>query len=360
MDCAMKMCLPMLKKHLAGIQGPTRGTDPNANPDGLKRGKQAMNIAEEPHEKGTGTRRALLIGCNYRGSKAELRGCINDVVNLKEMLISTFKWSESEITTMTDDDEGIMYPSKENVLEQARRLVEGAQPGDYFWFSYSGHGGQQEDPDGHEEDGMNETLIPLDYQAAGMIPDNELNEILIQSLPAKSKLSIVFDACHSGSGADLSFHLTGQGWKEAINPFHVAADVVMISGCMDQQTSADAMINGSATGALTNALTTVWGRSQDLPYIDLLKQATAELDKGGYKQRPCLTSSQAFDLKRNFALDMIMANKNEKLGRIERKKFEPQPNPAIMSFMQQIDVGNLSEVCKKGMAMLQKFMANQA
>lgn len=44
----------------------------------------------------------------------------------------------------------------------------GAQPGDSLFFSFSGHGGQQRDVDGDEVDGMDETILPVDYKTAGI------------------------------------------------------------------------------------------------------------------------------------------------------------------------------------------------
>ena len=43
-------------------------------------------------------------------------------------------------------------------------MVEGAQAGDNLFMHYSGHGGSMRDDNGDEKDGMDETLVPLDYQ----------------------------------------------------------------------------------------------------------------------------------------------------------------------------------------------------
>ncbi len=43
-------------------------------------------------------------------------------------------------------------------------MVEGAQAGDNLFMHYSGHGGNMRDDNGDEKDGMDETLVPLDYQ----------------------------------------------------------------------------------------------------------------------------------------------------------------------------------------------------
>lgn len=39
-------------------------------------------------------------------------------------------------------------------------LIVGVLPGDSLFFHFSGHGSQQPDPLGIEEDGMNEVILP--------------------------------------------------------------------------------------------------------------------------------------------------------------------------------------------------------
>ena len=46
---------------------------------------------------------ALLIGCNYPNSSISLHGCINDVINIKNMLINKYGFSNNEIIMMTDN-----------------------------------------------------------------------------------------------------------------------------------------------------------------------------------------------------------------------------------------------------------------
>lgn len=43
---------------------------------------------------GQGRKRALLIGINYTGSANALNGCINDVNNVKQFLISLYNFRE--------------------------------------------------------------------------------------------------------------------------------------------------------------------------------------------------------------------------------------------------------------------------
>lgn len=46
-----------------------------------------------------GNRRALFIGINYKGQQGELRGCINDVHNIKNFLTTNYQINEMLILT---------------------------------------------------------------------------------------------------------------------------------------------------------------------------------------------------------------------------------------------------------------------
>merc|ERR1719499_2672641 len=129
-----------------------------------------------------------------------------------------------------------------------RWLVAGAQPGDALFFHFSGHGAQQRDPHGIEEDGMNETILPVDFKSAGMITDDIMGDLMVKHLPEGVRLTAVMDCCHSGTGLDLPFSWTGRGWREETNPFHSRGDVQLFSGCADDDTSADATGAWGAAG----------------------------------------------------------------------------------------------------------------
>ena len=52
-----------------------------------------------------------------------------------------------------------------------------------------GHGGRLPDDNGDEEDGYDETLIPVDYQTAGQIRDDLLYSDLVGRMPEGSTLT---------------------------------------------------------------------------------------------------------------------------------------------------------------------------
>ena len=101
----------------------------------------------------TGKQRAVLIGINYEGTRAKLRGCHNDVKATKQLLERQYGWRSSDIQILMDD--GVAPPpTRANITAAMKWMVEQARPGDVFFFHFSGHGAQQEDKHGLESDGM--------------------------------------------------------------------------------------------------------------------------------------------------------------------------------------------------------------
>ncbi len=42
----------------------------------------------------------------------------------------------------------------------------------------------------------------VDFKQAGMISDDEISAIIVQTLPEGARLTSVMDCCHSGTGED--------------------------------------------------------------------------------------------------------------------------------------------------------------
>lgn len=147
-----------------------------------------------------GNKKSLFIGINYFGSKAELRGCINDVKNIRQFVVQNwnFPTDSDHMRVLTDDknannnSDGSM-PTRANILAAFQWLVQGAKSGDSLFVHYSGHGGSQRDtdPNTDEVDGMDETLIPVDYEKAGVIVDDDIHAILVAGLPQGVRLTAI-------------------------------------------------------------------------------------------------------------------------------------------------------------------------
>eukprot|EP00979_Chaetoceros_neogracilis_P015297 scaffold5659_cov256-Chaetoceros_neogracile.AAC.4 len=164
----------------------------------------------------SGVKRAVLIGINYVGQQGELAGCINDVLNMKEYLMDVHGFEESNMTILLDD--GVHSdPTKENILNAYRKLVNDSQPGDCVYCHYSGHGGKLKDDGNDEADGYDETLVPLDYARNGQIRDDDLLKTLVIPMQKGVFVTSIMDCCHSGTVLDLPYTFKGDGEMESMS-----------------------------------------------------------------------------------------------------------------------------------------------
>ncbi len=268
--------------------------------------------------------KALLIGINYFGTSCELQGCINDCKNLKEVLLNKFGFSQESIKFLSDLPENKnspLYPTASNIRKALKELVDEAKSGkvNKIWLSYSGHGSNTIDKGGDEDDGKDEMWCPVDYEVRVFMGKRRTTEerfilddeiyTLLQQLPASCTCFIMSDSCHSGSIMDLKYmyDISSGQYKKQSNKLDTLARIVCISGCKDEQTSADASIDNKYCGAMTWSFLKVLDSATILRYDELLLQMHALL-KGKYEQIPCLTSSNT--LSQN---DIFYINKSNKI-----------------------------------------------
>lgn len=115
-----------------------------------------------------------------KGTK-ELTACHNDCLNVKEYLENVHGFREEEMMILMDDGQHQM-PTKENIENGMCLLTKYSQPNDVVFVSFSGHGGNTEDLDGDEDDGMDETLIPVDFMENGHIVDDDILKMLVKPM----------------------------------------------------------------------------------------------------------------------------------------------------------------------------------
>lgn len=241
---------------------------------------------------------AVLIGINYVGTSSALSGCINDAKNLKAFLLDKCGYLPENITMLADD--GInTRPTKQNIINAFSTLVNKAnnEQCTELWLSYSGHGSYVTDSNGDETDKKDEVLCPVDYDTAGMITDDFIYTNLVCKLPANSTLFALSDSCHSGTVFDLPYLYTTSLINNNNNNTHVA-NVISVSGCRDDQTSADAYINSTSQGAMTwSFLNAMYNANYNITLGDLVKKMRTLL-LNGYTQVPQLALSIQSDFDR--------------------------------------------------------------
>ncbi len=268
-------------------------------------------------------KRALLIGINrYRIPGADLRGCVNDVKNMRQVLTEHYGFRPADITELID------YAATKKAMQSAiRKLVAAARAGDVLLLHYSGHGANVPDKNGDEADHRDEILCPTDLDWKAPLTDDWLRTTL-NRLRKGVSLTVIMDCCHSGtntrviqppdaesiprylpnpwdlmaeeSGRKLRGKITGQlrasSRAARAKQDVVDADVpeVLITGCRDTQTSADAFIGGSYNGALTYSLVqTLQDSPGPISYRDLHRGTIERLRKTKFDQVPQLEGRQA-------------------------------------------------------------------
>lgn len=251
------------------------------------------------------SKKAVLVGINYLNDSAKLYGCINDVVNVSEVLIDAYGYSSKDIVMLRDDSTNPAYkPTRANIIAQLTALV--AQSGSLseIWFHYSGHGSQVRDTTGDEADGLDEVLVPMDYRTAGMITDDMLFDIVKNS---KCKTMLIFDSCHSGSVCDLqwsfeyvngSFSKTTASNTKVINTNKKIANtnIVSFSGCKDSQTSADAYssLQQQGVGAFTDTfIQCLRANNHNVSILKLYSDICVKIKNDGFTQIPLLSCSSS-------------------------------------------------------------------
>jgi hypothetical protein len=232
------------------------------------------------------TKKALLIGINYTGTSNELFGCINDVNSIKERISNQ---GFTDITILTDLT--TKKATRNNILDEFKKLIINSKEGDLLFVSYSGHGTYALDKNGDEKTGYDQLIVPCDFN---MIVDDDLKSIIQQNLKSNVTLFAMFDSCFSGSVLDLRYQymdsLNYDKFTENDKELETKGNVFMISGCSDYQTSADAFINNKAAGAMTWSLLESLKQTPKCSWRELIKSMRNLLKNSQYDQIPQFSS----------------------------------------------------------------------
>ena len=221
--------------------------------------------------------KSLHIGLNgvdpnsYAGWAGPLNACEADASDMQALAKSQGYATKTLLTSQA---------TRDAVLLELKAASQELKAGDVFLVSYSGHGGQVPDRNNDEDDNLDETWCLYD----GELIDDELFAAWSAFAP-NVRIVVCSDSCHSGTvikvapgvapmprgapGYDpsteprcLPEELVNRAYraKQALydglqeakpkTEDDVQANVLLISGCQDWQTSMDGPFNGAFTGAL--------------------------------------------------------------------------------------------------------------
>jgi len=266
-------------------------------------------------------KRALLIGINYKGTPYELYGCVNDINLISQALIQKYRYNPFNIMMLSDNGR---KPTRANIEQGIRWLLQGTKAGDSLFFYYSGHGAYMRDASKDESDGRDELIIPLDVEKAGVITDDWLFTNMVEKVPRGASLWAFGDCCHSGTLCDLRYNMTciptpvtnkdqysgylSSEWKDTFTMSYekskdIRGSVCFFSGALDSQQAMDSFFGTSAQGAFTVALLIALQNGVSKKVKDLLKEVNCWLKLMGYGSQNCqLSAGSLVDLEKSITI----------------------------------------------------------
>jgi len=239
---------------------------------------------------------ALLFAINdYPGSANDLRGCLNDQTDLIKKLNKDFpgfiihKFADSQAKRST-------------FIDEVKNAIQSLVPGDVLLIHYSGHGTQVYDKNGDEADGYDEAICLYD----GNVIDDDIGDALT-GIPEGAIVVIMLDSCFSGT-ATRAMNIKHpkknrfmpnpdlpRREKKRIRFQKSEMKWIVFSGCGENQTSADAYINGRYNGAFSYfAIKTL---EPGISYSLWITRINGYLPSSNYDQIPTLEGKESlFDL----------------------------------------------------------------
>jgi len=239
-------------------------------------------------------KRALLVGINYTNDKNnELFGCINDVKNIKNRLL-TKGFSNTDIMELTDFTE--LKPTKSNILNELTKLINATQDGDISFFSISSHGSYIKDFNKDELDGYDEYINTYDDRD---IIDDKLKTIILK-LKKNATLFAFIDTCFSGTMLDLKYSYMNSSeydnYTENLKDLETQGSIFMISGGAENQYSMDTVIDDEPCGAGTTSLLKSLEKNPDCTWRELVTKMRDYLKTNGFEQVPQISSGKFEDI----------------------------------------------------------------
>ena len=235
-------------------------------------------------------KRALLVGIsdyqciNKYGGWNNIHGK-NDI----DMLNTTLKKCGFSVSCLYDRE-----ATKAGISKALNVLASQCKVGDIVYLHFSTHGQPFEDDNGDEDDGWDESIVPVDapieytkgkYEGENHLIDDELHKFctrIRKAIGTKGMLYVVIDACHAGKasmgieeevirGTKAGFTRSGKYYRpqklERGNFYQIPSstslgNVMFIEACRSYQVNKEIVEKGKYYGALSYYINQVLSNQQ--------------------------------------------------------------------------------------------------
>ncbi|MBF0538289.1 MAG: caspase family protein [Nitrospirae bacterium] len=223
-------------------------------------------------------RYAVLIGISEYKEVNMLEGPVNDVRDVRDMLVRDYRFASNNVKTLINEE-----ATKDSIMKSLKHLKNNTRAGDFIFIYFSGHGTSSYDDVLNNPPIGNSTgaLVPYDFYADKNDMDKLISSLIIgrrdikpiiSELDRDRKLFVVFDSCFSGNTvrsvrkpAGISKYLPIGALKDKhVSPFtqrrnepYPYRNTIYISASNEEYTASDlggGTFDNRPHGVLTNAI----------------------------------------------------------------------------------------------------------
>lgn len=236
-------------------------------------------------------RRAVLVGCNeYKNAEIpSLAGCVNDVHEMKRLLVGRYGFRSDAVTVLTDQ-----HATRDAVFNTLVHTLNQSGEGDTVVFYFAGRGSQQIFEAGN---GSEKTLDSIVLHDGRSNAKNDLTVISLTNLFALSKPLhgvLILDCCHKRPSGNTSSNRV----LKPIRTPHLASmkpsptDLVVLTADESGSHALESNIAGVIGGVFTTALVDEATRSSaDDSYKSIIGRIRENISSRFRQQSPSVQSN---------------------------------------------------------------------
>jgi len=171
--------------------------------------------ASDPFAYPGGTRRAVIVGCDYAGRVGALRAGVADAQQWARFFSKRCSFAEQDIRLLTDDQQLYQQAARpesavatrDNILRALQWLTAQSMHGDQMFFVFCGHGCQLAAEEYAGKLLCETVAAPADVcdgqdpMQPRVVSDTDVHRALLQACEG-SQATLIYDSCHAGRPLD--------------------------------------------------------------------------------------------------------------------------------------------------------------
>jgi hypothetical protein len=240
-----------------------------------------------PAQEGPRKKVAFLVGVGKYKNHGTLAGIGTDVSSFKKFI--TEQWKFTDVSVLRDE-QATAAGIEDGFFNQ---LTKKCGQDDTALFYFSGHGTQLNDDSNDERDGLDEAIVPYDYDVnlpSTYLRDDKILAMITELSKSCKNIVVIFDTCHSGDATlaigdgtferkqiRLETKSSASGKSESDVDFDIVKypeNHILLAAC---KPSEESLVSALLPGGAPRCSVFTW-------YLQTLGQKTTTLDEGFLSQ----------------------------------------------------------------------------